>query len=326
MWDVSAERQVELKGPDAGKLAQLLSSRNLSKQKPGQALYALMTDENGLVVNDPVLMKLSEEQYWFSIADSDVLLWAKMAAVANKFDVQVTEPDVSPLAIQGPKSVDLCKELFGDWVGDLKYFWFREATLDGIPMIVCKSGWSPEVGYELFLQDGSQGARLWEIVRETGKKYGIMPGAPNHPRRIESGMLSFGTDIPQTMNALEVGLPRKFMNPHCEPEFLGKKALQQIQEDGAKHRVIGLAFDTTEASAIKAPFTRSWPVVCPKQDVKVGNLTSIAFSPLLQKHIAVAHVETRPVDFSAPETELIVQTPDGNMPVQTSKFPFAGTA
>jgi aminomethyltransferase len=196
-WDVAAERQVELVGPDAFALAQLLTCRDISKIKERTCVYAIMCDPDGVVINDPVLLKLSNNRFWFSIADSDAMLWAKGLAVGRGMDVQVREPDVSPLALQGPRSAELVADLFGAEVtADMKYFAFRRGpatVLDGdIPITLARSGWSPEHGYELYLEDSSKGSRLWDLVFEAGAKYGIQPGAPNQQRRVEAGMLSFG--------------------------------------------------------------------------------------------------------------------------------------
>jgi len=255
IWDVSAERQVELKGPDAGKLAQLLTCRDVSELEVGKCVYAIMTDGDGTVINDPVLLKLNDEQYWFSIADSDVLLWAKGVATAQGFDVKVTEPDVSPLAVQGPKSKAILSELYGeDLVKSLKYFGFVDGIETNLPSIheggqpiptlLARSGWSPEHGYEIYLKDGSRGNELWDMVTQISKKLNIKlkPGAPNQQRRIEAGMLSFGGDTLEDTNALELGLPKRFVDPFGNHDFIGKEALQQISNDGVKRTFIGLYF------------------------------------------------------------------------------------
>merc|ERR1711934_793071 len=180
IWDVGAERQVELRGRDAAKLAQLLTCRDISTMAPNTCRYAIMCDGDGILLNDPVLLKLSEDQFWFSLADSDALLWCKAHAEARNLDVEVFEPDVSPLALQGPRSRDLVREVFG--VDNLKYFHFQQLEHEGMPLLIARSGWSPEHGYEIYLKDGKHGDRLWELLWEAGQKHNIKPGAPNQSR------------------------------------------------------------------------------------------------------------------------------------------------
>ena len=250
IWDVAAERQVELRGPDAYKLAQFLTCRNISKIKPGKCVYAIMTDEDGVVINDPVLLKLADDRFWFSIADSDAVLWAKGIAIGQNLDVKVFEPDVSPLALQGPKSKDLMCDLYGaDVVNKLKYFDFTRGEhtklLGKIPTLLARSGWSPELGYEIYLEDSYYGNELYDLICEHGKKYNMKPGCPNHQRRIEGGMLSFGGDTLADTNALELGLPKKFVNPYSEHDFIGKEALQRIMEEdgGPARQLYGIMFN-----------------------------------------------------------------------------------
>merc|ERR1719359_1471749 len=228
IWDVAVERQIEVAGEDALQLVELLTPRMLGSMKVGEARYAIMTDEEGMVVNDPVVLKIAENRYWFSIADSDMLLWIKGLALGRGLKVKVSDADVSPLAVQGPKSLPLMKDLFGDWVEDLKFYNFRETELGGIPMILCRSGWSPERGYELFLTDSSRGDELWEKVMMAGQKYGIKPGSPNHIRRIEGGMLSFGNDVGPKNSILELGLPPKWC--YNDKDFIGKAAIKNLLE------------------------------------------------------------------------------------------------
>ena len=195
MWDVAAERQVEITGPDAAKLVQYLTPRNLDTTAIGQGRYVPICDYDGFLINDPVLLKLAEDRFWLSIADSDITLWAQAIGREKGWDVTVFEPDVSPLAIQGPKAEDVTAALLGDWVRGLRYFGFQEFTLDGIPMVVIRSGWSKQGGFELFLTDGAQGPALWDRVKEAGAPFGIGPGAPNGVERLESGLISYGGDM-----------------------------------------------------------------------------------------------------------------------------------
>ena len=328
MWDVAAERQVELRGADAHKLAQLMTCRDISNLKPGTCAYAIMCDDAGIVINDPLLIKLSDQRYWFSIADSDVLLWAQGLALGRGLDVSIIEPDVSPLAVQGPKSRDVMRKLFGaEVVDDIKYFHFRrgkETVLDGcIPVTLARSGWSPELGYELYLEDSKWGSRLWDLVAEAGAEFGIVPGAPNQQRRVEAGMLSFGGDTLPDTNALELGLPRKMCDPFMTPEFIGKKALQHIahREGGPRRRFCGIKFDSTlsDQSLFEDWIGQHLPVHL--DSYCVGSLTAQAFSPLFEQHLGLGFLETAVQD-GAPVT--VTSSSGVCMSGVVSSLPFRG--
>ena len=195
LWDVGVERQVEIKGPDAAKLAQYITPRDINKCKIGQALYAPLLDFEGGFINDPVMLKLAEDHFWFSLSDSDALLWIQGVASGKDYDTEVTEPDVSPLQIQGPNSTELMSRVFGDWIDDLAFYKFREVNHQGIPMVIARMGYSRERCYEIFLQDGTKGNELWEILWDAGKELNITPGTPNQIFRLEAGILSFGADM-----------------------------------------------------------------------------------------------------------------------------------
>ena len=205
LCDVAVERQVEITGPDAAKFVQMLTPRDLSKMAVGQCKYILITNADGGILNDPILLRLAENHFWISLADSDILLWAQGVAVHSGMDVTIGEPDVSPLQLQGPKSGEMMKALFGDSIMDLKYYWLREVDLDGIPLIVSRTGWSSELGYELYLQDGSRGDELWEKIMAAGKPFGLKPGHTSSIRRIEGGMLSYHADADINTNPFELG-------------------------------------------------------------------------------------------------------------------------
>jgi glycine cleavage system aminomethyltransferase T len=206
MWDVACERQVEITGPDALRLAQLLTPRDLSQCQVGQGKYVPLVDEKGGMINDPVLLRLGENHFWLSLADSDVLLWAKGVALGYGLAVNLREPDVSPLAIQGPKAEQVTAALLGEWVKNLRFFWFKETHLGEIPLVVARSGWSKQGGFELYLRDSRYGEELWERVAAVGQPYGIAPGTPSAIERIESGLLSYGNDMTLENNPFEIGL------------------------------------------------------------------------------------------------------------------------
>jgi len=322
LWDVAVERQVELAGPDAVKLAEMMTPRPMGSMKVGECRYAILTDNDGMLLNDPLVLRLAEDKYWFSIADSDILLWAKGLSHAHGLDVKICEPDVSPLAVQGPKSTELMKDLFGEWIDDLAFFWFREAELDGIPspLIVSRSGWSPERGYEIYLQDSSYGDQLWERIMTAGRKYSITPGVPNHIRSIEGGLLTYGKDITSSYNSMELGLPPKWVGPDKKADFIGKKALQKlVAEGGPKRQVVGLEFIPTEdAEATLPPMIRPFKTISEGQCV--GEITSICFSPTMGTNIAIA---TLALKAAGPGTEVLVDLPGGNRRrAVVQKLPF----
>ncbi len=242
LWDVGCERQVQLKGPDAGKLAQILSVRDLSRCAVGQGKYAPLCDHRGAILNDPIALKLADDLYWFSIADSDVWTWAAAIGAERRLDAAVSEPDVSPLALQGPKAEDVVAHVAGDWVRALKYFWGKPAEIAGIPVHIQRSGWSKQGGFEIYLKDGSQGARLWDIFWESGRQWDIGPGAPSSPERLESGLISVGSDTDADTNPFEVRLG-KYVDLEVPDDTIGVHALRKVAKAGAKRHQLGLVLD-----------------------------------------------------------------------------------
>jgi len=242
LCDVAVERQVEITGPDAAAFVQLLTPRNLSQCAVGQCKYVLITNEAGGILNDPVLLRLEENRFWLSLADSDVLMWAQGVATHAGLDVTIGEPDVSPLQLQGPKSGDIMAALFGESIRDLKYYWLDHFELDGIPLVISRTGWSSELGYELYLLDGSQGGALWEKLMAVGEPMGLKPGHTSSIRRIEGGMLSYHADMDAQTNPFELGLDR-LVDLEMPADFIGKAALKQAQAQGSVRQQIGLEID-----------------------------------------------------------------------------------
>ena len=228
LCDVAVERQVEITGPDAYKFIQLLTPRDLSKLSVRQCKYVLIVNNDGGILNDPVLLRLAENHFWLSLADSDILLWAQGVAVNSGLDVKISEPDVSPLQLQGPTSQEIMVKLFGENIRDLKYYWLREYELEGIPLIVSRTGWSSELGYEIYLRDGSRGNELYEKIMEAGNEHGIQPGHTSSIRRIEGGMLSYHADADIHTNPFELGFDR-LVNLDTDINFIGKEALKRIK-------------------------------------------------------------------------------------------------
>ena len=313
LCDVAVERQVEITGPDSYKFIQLLTPRDLSKLSVGQCKYVLIVNNDGGILNDPVLLRLAENHFWLSLADSDVLLWAQGVAVNSGLDVKISEPDVSPLQLQGPTSQEIMVKLFGDGIRDLKYYWLREYNLDGIPLIVSRTGWSSELGYEIYLRDGSKGNELYEKIMAAGKEYGIQPGHTSSFRRIEGGMLSYHADADIHTNPFELGLDR-LVNLETDIDFIGKDALKKIKQDGIKRKQVGLII---YCNPLSGPNTTFWPIL--KNGKKIGKVTSAVYSPRLKKNIALAMLE---INYSELGNQLDVQTHEGKYSATIVEKPF----
>ena len=287
LCDVAVERQVEITGPDAYKFTQLLTPRDLSNIAIGQCKYVLITNNEGGILNDPVLLRLGENHFWLSLADSDVLLWAQGVAVNSGLNVNISEPDVSPLQLQGPTSKQIMVKLFGEKIKDLKYYWFKECDLDGIPLVVSRTGWSSEFGYELFLRDGSKGNDLYEKIMVAGKEFGIKPGHTSSIRRIEGGMLSYHADADINTNPFELGFDR-LVSLDNDIEFIGKAALKKIRAEGIKRKQVGLEI---MCKPLSGPNTTFWSIK--KENNIIGKVTSAVYSPRLKKNIALAMVNIK---------------------------------
>ena len=313
LCDVAVERQVEITGPDAYKFTQLLTPRDLSKLSVGQCKYVLIVNNDGGILNDPVLLRLAENHFWLSLADSDVLLWAQGVAVNSGLDVKISEPDVSPLQLQGPTSQEIMVKLFGEDIRDLKYYWLREYQLDGIPLIVSRTGWSSELGYEIYLRDGSKGNELYEKIMAAGKEHGIQPGHTSSIRRIEGGMLSYHADADIHTNPYELGFDR-LVNLETDIDFIGKEALKKIKQNGIKRKQVGLIID---CDPLSGPNTTFWPIE--KDGKTIGKVTSAVYSPRLKKNIALAMIG---INYSELGNQLDVQTHEGKYSATIVEKPF----
>ena len=313
LCDVAVERQVEITGPDAYKFVQLITPRDLSNLKIGQCKYVLIVNDKGGIINDPVLLRLAENHFWLSLADSDVLLWAQGVAINSGLNVSISEPDVSPLQLQGPTSKEIMVKLFGENIKDLKYYWFRELKLDDIPLIVSRTGWSSEFGYEIFLRDGSKGNQLYETIMNAGKEYGLKPGHTSSIRRIEGGMLSYHADADIDTNPFELGLDR-LICLDGDINFIGKDSLKKIKKDGIKRKQVGLELN---CKALKGPNTKFWPITL--NEKKIGKVTSAVYSPRLKKNIALAMVE---IDQSKIGNNLIVDIDGSKVSCKVIEKPF----
>ena len=284
LCDVAVERQVEITGPDAAKFVQFMSCRDLSKCEVGQCKYVLITDQDGGIINDPILLKLAEDHFWLSIADSDVLLWAKGLSVNSGMDVRIDEPDVSPLQLQGPKSREILRAAFGDAPTELKYYRFMDYDWDGVPLIISRTGWSSELGYEIFLRDGSFGNQLWEHLMDVGQPLGLKPGHTSSIRRIEAAMLSYHADMSLKNNPFELGMDR-LVDLDMKVDFVSKTALKRIKKNGVEQKFVGLVFDGLPLVGSNDAY---WNITYDGQNV--GWVTSAIYSPRLEKNIALAMV------------------------------------
>ncbi|MBT8434496.1 MAG: glycine cleavage system protein T [Gammaproteobacteria bacterium] len=311
--DVAVERQVEITGPDAARFTQLLTPRNLSQCAVGQCKYVLVTNAAGGILNDPVLLRLGENHFWLSLADSDILLWAQGVAVNCGMDIEISEPDVSPLQLQGPNSGKIMQALFGETINRLRYYWLDEFELEGIPLIVSRTGWSSEIGYEIYLRDGSRGDELWEAIMAAGKPFGLAPGHTSSIRRIEAGMLSYHSDMDSTTNPFELGLDR-LVDLEMEADFIGKAALTRISREGVSRLQVGLEID---GEPLSGPNTEYWPVTLSGEFV--GQVTSAIYSPRLEANIALAMIR---IEHSASDTRVEVGMPSASRAARVVPKPF----
>jgi len=312
LWDVGCERQVELKGPDAARLAQAMTPRDLGRAVVGQCLYAPLVDEGGGMINDPVILKLAEDRFWLSIADSDVLLWAKGLAHGLGLDVNVREPDVCPLAVQGPKADDVMAAVFGDDVRAIRFFRFAVLEFQGHPLVVARSGWSKQGGFEVYADNAAVGLALWDALWEAGQPFNIGPGCPNLIERIEGALLSYGNDILYGENPYDCGLD-KFCNLDRPIEFIGRAALERIAADGVTRKIRGLRINGDPC----LPAAEPWPVLAAGR--RVGEVRSAVWSPRLQANIANAMIDR---EFWPAGTQVEVEMPGGAVTATVVDLPF----
>ncbi|MDH3377154.1 MAG: dimethylsulfoniopropionate demethylase [Gammaproteobacteria bacterium] len=317
LWDVSCQRQVELRGKHAARLAQWMTPRDLRRAEVGQCLYVAIVDENGGMINDPLLLKLAEDRFWFSIADSDVLLWAKGLALGAGMEVEVSEPDVSVLAVQGPKAEDLMANVFGPGIRDVKFFRFAEFEFQGTRQLIARSGYSKQGGFEIYLNDGSLGSALWDTLWKAGQPFDVAPGCPNLIERVEGGLLSYGNEMTRENNPLECA-----MDDYCtldgSIDFIGRTALQSLQRDGVQRLIRGVWIDGAPCPPCATP----WPVVHNGVgDRQIGQITTAIYSPRFECNIGLSMIER---GFWEPGQPVTVHSADGDRRGGTvTSLPFA---
>ena len=312
LWDVTCQKQVQITGPDAPQLIELLSPRDMSGCEVGMCQYILLTDENGGIVNDAVMLRIEENKYWISPGDGDVIWWAKGVAVNSGLDVVVDEPDVSPLQLQGPKAPHVAYALFGDLALDLKYYRTASTELDGIPIVISRTGWSGEYCYEIYLCDSQYGDELWERIMAAGKPHNIAPIAPNTIRSVEGGLLSYCSDITVADNPWTVGMGH-FVHFDKPGDFVGREALLKIAEEGVKHKLVGVEIDGDPILGNDS----LWPVA--NDGNTVGHITRCIYSPRLERNIGWVKVAIEHADIG---TELTLRTPGGGRTATVCETPW----
>ena len=283
IWDVAGERQVEISGKDSAKLVQLMTCRDLSKSKIGRCYYCPIIDDNAGMINDPVILKLQEDRWWISIADSDVILFAKGLAIGNNLNVKIFEPNVDIMAVQGPKSFKLMEKIFGEKITKMKFFGFDYFNFDGAKHLIARSGWSKQGGYEIYVENTKSGLALYDKLFEEGKELNVKPGCPNLIERIESALLSYGNDMDNDDNPLECGLD-KYVSLDTEINFLGKDKLKKIKKNGLIKKLMGVIIEAKEINVSKSI------ELLDKDNLKIGELRSGVYSPHFKKVIGIAMI------------------------------------
>ncbi|MEM7195158.1 MAG: glycine cleavage T C-terminal barrel domain-containing protein [Pseudomonadota bacterium] len=312
LWDVAVQRCVQIKGPDAEAFTNLLTPRDVRKVSVGQCRYLIMTNQDGGILNDPVMLRMADDCFWLSTADADMYLWAKGVSAYSSHNIEVSTPHVYPLQIQGPLSPTIVASVFGDDIYDLKYYHWMNASVQGIDVVISRTGFSSEVGFEVYLLGYERGDELWEIIMKTGQPLGLAPGSPNRIRRIEGGVLDYGSDMTAEENPLETGMER--LINFDKADFLGKRALESIQDKGISRKTTGVFFDGQ-------PFEKNnehrWTVTC--DGANVGVITSAVHSPRLDRNIGFGLID---VPYCEPGTLLRAQTTEGERAVETTTLPF----
>ncbi|TCP52041.1 aminomethyltransferase [Tamaricihabitans halophyticus] len=323
LWDVGVERQVEITGPDAFEFTNMLVPRDLNKCKVGQCKYVFVTAEDGGIINDPVLLRLGENHFWLSLADSDVLLWAKGLAYNLGMDVQIREPDVGPVQIQGPKSREVMVDLFGESILDIPYYYTVDRQLDGMDVVISRTGFTAELGYEIYLHNASKdGVRLWDTIWEAGEPHDMRVIGPCHIRRIEAGILSWGNDITYDTNPFEVGYGFEatwMVDLEQEADFVGKAALQRIKNTGITRKLVGVEIGGPNVGTFNDGSMIDFYPVHDPHGLRIGEVTSACYSPRLERNIGYAMV---PIAYEAYGTELVVETQHGRQDAVVVEKPF----
>ena len=312
--DFAAERQVEVSGPDAFDFIKYINPRNLSKCDIGDCKYIVLTDSNGCIINDACLIRLEDDKFWVSPGDGDVLLWLQGIAMHSGMNVNICEPDVSPLQISGPKAGRLIQKLFAGEHDNLGYYKAKETSLENIPMVIARTGWSGELSYELYLQDRKLGNSLFELVYEAAKEFNGNVIAPNNIRTIEGGLLSYGSDFGREHNPFTIGLDR-LVDVDQDIDFIGKEALKKIKENGTASKLIGVEMDGDPIDKVPEHF---WTVLN-LEGKKIGRLSRCIYSPRLKKNIGLAIVDSHATEEG---NKVIIESPELKYNAIVAKLPW----
>lgn len=312
LWDVGVQRCVEIAGPDAEAFMNLLTPRDISRVRVGQCRYVVMVNQDGGILNDPVMLRMADDRFWLSTADGDMYLWAKGVSTFSGHEVTIETPHVYPLQLQGPRSAEIVASVFGDRVLDLRYYHWMDGSVDGIDVVISRTGYSSELGFEIYLLGPDRGDDLWDILMTAGRPLGMAPGSPNRIRRIEGGVLDYGSDMGAGENPLEMGMER--LIAWDKPDFLGKAALEVARRRGVSRRHVGVFMSGD-------PFERNnehrWAVVADGR--RVGDVTSAVHSPRLGRNIGFAIID---VPFDEGVSPLRVETPEGVRDIDVTGLPF----
>ena len=315
LWDVAVERCLEVGGPDGFRFAQLLTPRDLSTCAVGQGKYVLICDSDGGIVNDPVLTRMDENTFWFALASSDALLFARgLKNAYPELDVTIREADVAPLQVQGPKSKDLMAKLLGPEILDLRYYFWTESKIAGAPVVITRTGWSSEVGYEVYLTDTTKGVEVYEAIMEAGQEFRIRPTGPSDIRRIEGAIFNWGADMTYDNNPLEMGLERLVDWGLDDASSISMAALRSIKERGVRQTINGLELDGEPFPELN---NLTWPVVDAGEGI--GTVTSAIYSPRLERNIGFAWL---PVERSTLGERVTVETEWGPRHGVVVEMPF----
>jgi aminomethyltransferase len=322
LWDVGVEKQIEISGPDAFDFTQLLVARDLNKCAVEQCKYVFLCLPDGGIINDPVLLRVEEDRFWLSLADSDVELWARGVAYNNNYNVEIKELDVGPVQVQGPKSKDVMVDLFGDSILEIPYYYMRPYELDGMHVLVSRTGYTSELGFEIYLYDAyanGNGDKLWAKVLEAGEPHGLEVIGPCHIRRIEGGILALGCDMWYDTNPYEVGMGYDWMvDLQADADFIGKDALAKIRAEGPTRKLVGVEIGGSGAGSYNdGSMIDYWPVH--RDGQVIGKVTSACYSPRLEKNIGYAMV---PIEHSDLGGEFEVERPEGMTSAVVVEMPF----
>ena len=312
LWDVAVQRVVEFSGPDALAFMELLTPRRVGRVEVGQCRYIFLCNQDGGLLNDPVMLRIAEDRFWICCADGDIYMWAKGIAVYAGMDVQIGTPDVFPMQIQGPASPQIVAALFGDAVLDMRYYRWMWVELDGRQFVLSRTGFSSEVGFELFMIGTEGGTALWNYILEMGAPFGLSAGSPNRIRRIEGGVLDYGSDMTTAENPFEVGLGGRI--DFDKGNFIGREALLRIAETGLSRQMKGAIID---GPALQKNNEHRWPVLA--DDRQVGAMSSAVHSPRLDQNIGFALMD---IEWTESAEDLMVETAEGLRGMRFAEMPF----